>query len=244
MSRNPGSMKPSPAKIPPIGPRASVPKYTQSSCASGPGSTWYRASTRLKWSRETQPSSSTNSWRSIAICATGPPQANAPNLRNRRNRALSASGPVTEWWRSVGVGRQAVVLVRGHAVMRFSCRSRWVHMDQRGGQVWDVVQELMVHREGHGVRLGHGEGWIDGDVELGVQAMPKPARAHFGDGVHFRHVVRCVRQLVEHLRVHTVQHPGEDAPGGVPDDPEDGQGDPETDEWIGQGVAEPHTHSA
>src|SRR5215216_3190689 len=47
----------------------------------------------LKLASETHPSSSTHSCLIIAICAAGPPQASAPNLRKRTKMAASESWP-------------------------------------------------------------------------------------------------------------------------------------------------------
>src|SRR5690606_26459546 len=66
-----------------------MPRCTDSSVASGPGSTCITASRRLKRVESIRRSSSTSAWRIIAICAIGPPKARQPKRRNFANSAAS-----------------------------------------------------------------------------------------------------------------------------------------------------------
>ena len=52
-------------------------------------------------------------------------------------------------------------------------------------------------------------------------------------------MLRRMLKFVDHGRIDAVQHARNDGSGGLPDDPEDGDGDKQADDGIGQRVAQP-----
>src|SRR5262245_39294574 len=79
---------------------------------------------------------------------------------------------------NVRMRRQAVVDVLGDAMVGFARLVRRVDVNDDERQVVQMMQQLVAHLGGDLVGLRDGQPRLDGDVELGVQAMPEPARPH------------------------------------------------------------------
>src|SRR4051794_38612290 len=74
--------------------------------------------------------------------------------------------------------------------------------------------------------------------------MAEPAQLHVGSADDAAHMLNGVPRLGCQARLDTIDHAADNRYGGLPDDPEDRQGDQQSDDRFGQRQAEPHPDRA
>ena len=97
----------------------------------------------------------------------------------------------------MGMRGQPVVSVLFDAVMRLARLVRGIDVDDDERQIIQTMQEPMADLGGDRVRLCDRQPRIDGDVELGVQAMAEPARPHLGHPRDLRHMLGRMPNLAD-----------------------------------------------
>jgi hypothetical protein len=117
--------------------------------------------------------------------------------------------------------RQPIVGVGVYPMVRFPELRGRIYVYGHGRHVGDVVQELMSDFFRDLVTLCHAEVRVDCYVQFQSEAMADPASADLGHTMHARHVACGVLDRIQHLWVDTIEHPGEDGAGGLPDEVED-----------------------
>ena len=80
----------------------------------------------------------------------------------------------------------------------------------------------------------------DRHIDLGSEAVSKPPRACIENLTHGRDMFGRVADLVDDARFDAIEHAREHRLGRLPDNGEDGEGDEQTDDRIGEREPEPH----
>ena len=94
------------------------------------------------------------------------------------------------------------------------------------------------------VGLGHGQARVDMDGRLHVHAVAEPPDPYVGETLDAGHMRAGVDHLVDDARFHTVQHARQHGARRLPHDAENGEGDEDADDGIGERKAEPNAESA
>src|SRR5512139_3492927 len=75
-----------------------------------------------------------------------------------------------------------------------------------------------------------------------MQPMPKPTGAHVGHLLYLRHVCRGMANFINDMRIHAIQHSRKYLFSALNHDPENRNGNNQTDNRIGQWVPKPDTN--
>jgi hypothetical protein len=105
-----------------------------------------------------------------------------------------------------------------------------------------MVQEIVAHGRGNGMPVLHREVGLHGKVDLSMEPMAEPSRAHLGNLPYARRVLRRLPDLFNNLRVYTVEKTREDRGAGLPDHSDDYGRDQQAYERIRQRIPCPDPH--
>ena len=78
----------------------------------------------------------------------------------------------------------------------------------------------------------------NGDIEFGMQSMTQPSYPYFRDVLHPGCVIHYVFDVIDDLRVDTVEQACEDGLAGLPYNAEDGYSNEKADNRVGQWITE------
>lgn len=135
---------------------------------------------------------------------------------------------------SVRVGRQVVVTVASDTVVFFTRLPQWVHVDHGRVEVAQLVKEAVVDLPGNTMSLDHREGGVHSDINLGTQAMLESACPHLPHLLHVLDVTYGVSNLFQHPGIYSVQEASKHHLTGLLDDDEDGEGDEQAHDRVGE----------
>ena len=113
-----------------------------------------------------------------------------------------------------------------------------VHDD--GVEAAHLVEQRVTHALGDIVPFGHGQLAVHDQVGAGDEAVPHPAHTHGLDLDDALDAGGRTLDVVDQLRIDRVHQAPEDGASSVAQDPQDGDGDDQADERVGQREAEPH----
>ncbi|HZW53710.1 MAG TPA: hypothetical protein VFF00_06730, partial [Candidatus Elarobacter sp.] len=129
-------------------------------------------------------------------------------------------------------GRSAVRVLR----MRFPRIDVNVDLSHAG----EIVDDVVVDRFRHPMRIGHRYGPVHGDGERYVERASDPPRLHAADAGNPRRFGRGVHDRRDDRRIDGVHHAREDVTAGVPRDRDDRDGDYEAGDGIGRAPTQLH----
>lgn len=102
------------------------------------------------------------------------------------------------------------------------------------GKLRHGVEHRVAHAFGNCMALAKGKITINGDLRLGVDAMPNPARAYSSHGLDSLSGAGSLDGLLEKFRLHGVHHPKPHLSGRVLQDQQDGHGNAQSHQRISQ----------
>ena len=98
-----------------------------------------------------------------------------------------------------------------------------------------MVTQLVIDLRRNLVPVAHGQRGVYRDIGLDREAMADPASANLGDLLYPWDMSCGMAHLVNHGGVNPIEHARKHGRGGLPDDPQDGDGDPEANERVSSG---------
>ena len=134
--------------------------------------------------------------------------------------------------------------VRGNAVKFFSGFFNRIDVYRYRRKIGEMMHELMTHFFCDFVGVGNREVRKDRDIQFGMQTMTKPARSNLSHFFNSIDMLHRVTDFVDHIWLDAVEHSREDRLDRLPDDLHDRDRDEQTDNRIGDRIAEPDADSA
>jgi hypothetical protein len=119
-------------------------------------------------------------------------------------------------------------------VMFFPGCVQRIDMDGGIGKIAQMMQELMPCVFGDFVTFLNRNIRRHGDIEFGMQPMTQPSHPHLRDVLHPGCVINRVFDVIDDLRVDTVEQAREYGLSGLPYDAEDGHSYEKADNRVGQ----------
>ena len=124
-------------------------------------------------------------------------------------------------------------------MMTVSPLSVWVDMDRHAAQVWNVVEQLVADFPRDVVPFGHRQPTRDRHVQHRVNPVSDPSGPYVGDFLDAGHMTGGMRNRLQRVSVHAVQHAEKDRPRRLADHHKDRRGNHKADDGIGERIPTP-----
>ena len=126
-------------------------------------------------------------------------------------------------------------------LLRTDC-GRGVGVDERGRQLWDGVGQGVLGVVGDAMRIGQAGGGVDVEFGVGVQPVADPPHLHAANLGDAGFSGQSRFGSIDENGVHPVHEAAEHVPHGGAQDGEDGHGDQQSDDGVGQREAQVRRH--